>query len=1270
MVDTGEADIALLHQVVHGGPTVTVQTEGGPVDSAAKVIADMRAELEGEVADLNAAVLAAANSAATATTQAGIATTKAGESAASAAAALAAQLAAEAAATNAATYRDSALAYRNTAGTHASDASGFADVATNQAGISTTQAGISSAQATVATTKAGEAVVSAAAADASATTALGYKNTTYTYMGAASGSAAAALASQTAAAASETNAAASTDEATTAASDATTQAGISTAQATTATTQAGISTTKAGESSASAAAALVSQNAAAASAGAALGSQNAANASATAAANSAASIGLNPTFNSVTSQAATNLVLTANNGAGHSLILGKGGAGQGSALGTVFGTTYFMVNGSYTGTSSSVIGLNVDPTLTPGTATATGTIMSIAGTYNAPTGVASNVAGLRITAPAIQPGGGGSVTAGYTVLINGAPTGPLNSWALYVAGGTSYFGGIVSAATVTAPVTTDLVLNGGSSGASITLSQGANGNIKLNPTGTGVVYVGANAPSGDDTAFLVTRSTTGAGSHAYRDESAHNASAGGGGYASFDAATVVSGSAAYNHMAAYQSRQTYAGSVSIVEMRGFYSNPVHTGTGVVTYDKQIWLTSAGGTGPMTWDFGIYSDIGITRATNNFFLYHAGAAPSWLSGQLRIGLSANTNGAGSSDGHLSLQGPNTNKMLQIGYNSTGNYGWLQGSNFGSAVYAPIVLQANGSNVLIGTTVDMAGAGGLKVSGTIMTATVTAPVTTDLALNGGSSGASVTLVQGTNANANVTTTGTGAFHVTSAGSHIWLYGAGIYLGVASATGTLYTVYGNGTDTFINAAVSTGAIIFSAAGSEKARFSPSNYNLLIGTLTDMPGTKGLTVAGTTSSTSTTTGSIINAGGFGNAGQFHNGLQISLYGDVIASSGTNFTFYRNPTNNVALGFKDGSTLLGYAVTANHSFTWLFPVQAADTTDVAYGTLSTGGLIANGGASITKGLQSGGQIMGNVTVDSSTARVSGTNAAFTVGVTSTNTRDVLAFGDTSRVGLLRGFQNGGNNAYWEFGGYINAGAFVEHIRFETVVNSLTSGALKVFMTTGATNSSTGAFICSGGGSFAERLYVASGVFTNTVTAISGSLTLASGSNNTVSITCSATSRTRTTFDNSSSFSDFTMDVLGSAGAPAGSFLFSSSNGTVPVWQVLQNSPNISFLGKASVVKGFNTAVVAVSALDIDWALGNDFTKTLGANSTFTFSNLTEGQTINVTLTNTASNYTVTWPTVSWSGGVAPVQTVGAKSDVYTFKRVNGVTYGNVIQNF
>lgn len=89
----------------------------------------------------------------------------------------------------------------------------------------------------------------------------------------------------------------------------------------------------------------------------------------------------------------------------------------------------------------------------------------------------------------------------------------------------------------------------------------------------------------------------------------------------------------------------------------------------------------------------------------------------------------------------------------------------------------------------------------------------------------------------------------------------------------------------------------------------------------------------------------------------------------------------------------------------------------------------------------------------------------------------------------------------------------------------------------------------------------------------------------------------------------------------------------------------------------------------AVAASAIDWSTANAFTKTLSANTTFTFSNPIAGQNISVRLTNTASNYTVTWPSVRWTGGIAPVMTIGAKSDVYTFYYDGSNYYGSYVQD-
>lgn len=98
---------------------------------------------------------------------------------------------------------------------------------------------------------------------------------------------------------------------------------------------------------------------------------------------------------------------------------------------------------------------------------------------------------------------------------------------------------------------------------------------------------------------------------------------------------------------------------------------------------------------------------------------------------------------------------------------------------------------------------------------------------------------------------------------------------------------------------------------------------------------------------------------------------------------------------------------------------------------------------------------------------------------------------------------------------------------------------------------------------------------------------------------------------------------------------------------------------------------GVNPTTSAVTT-DIDWSLlkgGGLYTHTLSGNKTFTFSNRTAGQTILVRLTNTASNYTVTWPTVKWVSGTPPTMTTGAKTDIYTFVYDGTDVFGSAVQN-
>lgn len=107
--------------------------------------------------------------------------------------------------------------------------------------------------------------------------------------------------------------------------------------------------------------------------------------------------------------------------------------------------------------------------------------------------------------------------------------------------------------------------------------------------------------------------------------------------------------------------------------------------------------------------------------------------------------------------------------------------------------------------------------------------------------------------------------------------------------------------------------------------------------------------------------------------------------------------------------------------------------------------------------------------------------------------------------------------------------------------------------------------------------------------------------------------------------------------------------------------------PNLRVINNANLNSLVQVAV-PLSGTDIDPTTGGIFSKSLSADTVFTFSNLANGQRWLVILTNGAS-WTVTWPTVTWLGGSAPVMDTGAGTvNVFTFLRQSGVTFGDVSQ--
>ena len=84
--------------------------------------------------------------------------------------------------------------------------------------------------------------------------------------------------------------------------------------------------------------------------------------------------------------------------------------------------------------------------------------------------------------------------------------------------------------------------------------------------------------------------------------------------------------------------------------------------------------------------------------------------------------------------------------------------------------------------------------------------------------------------------------------------------------------------------------------------------------------------------------------------------------------------------------------------------------------------------------------------------------------------------------------------------------------------------------------------------------------------------------------------------------------------------------------------------------------------VVAMSALDVDCSTGNYFTKTINANSTFTFSNVPASRSFAFVLELTHTSGTVTWPSsVKFPSDTAPTLTTG-KTHLFVFETNDGGT--------
>jgi hypothetical protein len=146
---------------------------------------------------------------------------------------------------------------------------------------------------------------------------------------------------------------------------------------------------------------------------------------------------------------------------------------------------------------------------------------------------------------------------------------------------------------------------------------------------------------------------------------------------------------------------------------------------------------------------------------------------------------------------------------------------------------------------------------------------------------------------------------------------------------------------------------------------------------------------------------------------------------------------------------------------------------------------------------------------------------------------------------------------------------------------------------------------------------------------------------------------------------------------LGSVSTLASSAVFQVANNFSEVANATTARTNIGAAASASptITGGMTFSgttksnVQALGALDIDWSAAEFQTKSIAANSTFTFSGFTASKAQGLILVLTITSAAVpTWPaTVEWSGGVNPSSTLGNGTHILGFVTTDG---GTTVQGF
>lgn len=415
-------------------------------------------------------------------------------------------------------------------------------------------------------------------------------------------------------------------------------------------------------------------------------------------------------------------------------------------------------------------------------------------------------------------------------------------------------------------------------------------------------------------------------------------------------------------------------------------------------------------------------------------------------------------------------------------------------------------------------------------------ITASSATNLTLNGGSSGASIVAGQGTNANVTLTPSGTG---VISNGSgtqtqtiplvqisqnltcstiaqatypgliQIGANGNGNLANNGGGIEFLTAGGGGGYGIKFGGANNAGANILqilnrqsSASWTEWARMI--NGNLLIGGTSDISGSGGLKVFGTTASTSTTSGALQVAGGVGIAGDIYGGGNFTLTGGTITGVASGLSLVASGTNqNITLTPSGTGSIVNGASTFSVTQGGYLKAGSSTARVLIGPSGGTGTIAAYDGSGVITLLYNGSNLLLGTGTDSSNGKLqlaTHTTRAGGIGF-GTDTSLYRSAGGSLVVDYIGNSSpslslaaNGSIQSRLFFSG---TNTFLESYTShslilrtnQTAALTLTNGQqVQVNATTASTSTTTGALVVSGGVGVAGLIYSAGETITNSST--------------------------------------------------------------------------------------------------------------------------------------------------------------------------------------